>query len=347
MSMPSNMEEFAKAVEKDLTDRLENHFPGIQVEHTFIEKAQGESYNGMRLHLPEREVAPILKMEPYYERIAESESYNDVLEDIAVHATEAIRQAPTIDMSQFTDYEHMREKLLMQAIPIRGNEDLLKRAPHREMEDIALIYRVVISDSDRGKMSTVITNDMMQRYEITADELYADAVIAMTNNDPYKIAPLFDALCAMSPEYGEHQEPDNRIYLATNGRAHFGAGVIGHPEFMGDAARIVGDNFFILPSSIHEVLLVPDDGTMRYQELEQMVAGINASMVSPEERLTDNVYHYDAKDQVFEMAKSFAERMAEKQERPSVLADLAEKKQQLSDRPVPVVSDGSRDNMSL
>ena len=59
-----------KSVKEDLTDRLGFRHPGIQVEPTFIEKAQGESYNGMRRHLPGEAVAPVLNIEPFYEQVS-------------------------------------------------------------------------------------------------------------------------------------------------------------------------------------------------------------------------------------------------------------------------------------
>lgn len=72
-------------------------------------------------------------------------------------------------------------------------------------------------------------------------------------------------------------------------------------------------NFFILPSSIHETIVVPDNGEFDYRVLQDMVQTINASEVSPEERLSDHVYHYDVKDRVFERADKFEERQKEKE----------------------------------
>lgn len=71
-------------------------------------------------------------------------------------------------------------------------------------------------------------------------------------------------------------------------------------------------DFFILPSSTHETLVIPDNGTFDYRVLEDMVQTINENEVAPEERLSDHVYHYDVKDRVFERADKFEERQKEK-----------------------------------
>ena len=81
---------------------------------------------------------------------------------------------------------------------------------------------------------------------------------------------------------------------------------------MDQAAERVGGDFFVLPSSINEILLVPDNGDMTADALRDMVKDVNAKEVSPEERLSDNVYHYDSKDHVFELAEKFEARQQEK-----------------------------------
>ena len=96
---------------------------------------------------------------------------------------------------------------------------------------------------------------------------------------------------------------------------------------MDQAAERVGGDFYILPSSIHEVLLVKDDGKFGIDYLEDMVKEVNATQVAPEDLLTDSVYHYDAKGKVFELAEKYEERMASKQ-RESTIGKLEGKKRE-------------------
>lgn len=105
--------------------------------------------------------------------------------------------------------------------------------------------------------------------------------------------------------------------------------MIAQPDFMDNAAGILKGDFFVLPSSLHEVLLFRDDGMTDYRGLEEMVRIINETEVQPADRLTDTVYHYDASERIFETGREFEDRMAEKAlgKRESVLADLADQKQ--------------------
>ena len=88
---------------------------------------------------------------------------------------------------------------------------------------------------------------------------------------------------------------------------------------MEQAAETLGGDFFVLPSSVHEVLLIPDDGSMELSYLEQMVRDVNQQEVAPEERLSDNVFHYDSEAHIFENAHTFEAREAEMEE--AMLAD--------------------------
>ena len=103
----------------------------------------------------------------------------------------------------------------------------------------------------------------------------------------------------------------------------------------------------MIPSSINEILLVPDNGDMTADALRDMVQEVNAKEVSPEERLSDNVYHYDSKDHVFELAEKFEARQQEREidekseEKGSVLKDLKDKQKEAAAKP-PVKDDAEK-----
>ena len=132
------------------------------------------------------------------------------------------------------------------------------------------------------------------------------------------------------------------MYVATVPDKNSGAGVLAYQDFMDQAAEKLGGDFYILPSSIHEILLVPDNGDKAADDLRDMVREVNATQVSPEEKLTDNVYHYDSKEHIFELAEKFEARQQEKaeaqideksEEHGSVLKDLKDKQKEVAAKP--------------
>ena len=125
--------------------------------------------------------------------------------------------------------------------------------------------------------------------------------------------------------------PDT-MYVLTNDTKVNGAAAILNDDIRQEIAEKVGD-FYMLPSSIHETLIIPKDAGMEFKELEQMVQEVNQTQVAPGERLSDHVYEYDAKehelfrsDRAEERAKQKEEKGDNRHERVSVKEKLAEKK---------------------
>ena len=103
------------------------------------------------------------------------------------------------------------------------------------------------------------------------------------------------------------------FFVVTNQQRIDGAGALFYPEVMDNLGELLGQDYFILPSSIHEMLVLPDNGEVSADELSMMVTEVNATQVAPTERLTNDVYHFDTKDHVFEKADRFTERQKEAQ----------------------------------
>ena len=335
---PVTMNDFAEAVRKDLQDNLSELFPGVTVNIQQVDKIQGGSYLGLRIDREDGLASPVLNLEQPYQDMKTVRPYEKVIRDIAEQTEAVLRDMPQISLKDVNEYDQLKEGLIMQVIPIRGNEERLADMPHKQMEDMAVVYRVMMdSPHHGGEMSFLISNSIMQGYGITPEQLYEDASFNMSQNMKYSIRPLFSVLADMNPVFADEPmpEPDNMLFVCTNEMGAYGAGTVAHPEFMEEASKKLQGNFFVLPSSIHEVLLLKDDGHTDYHALQDMVSAINATEVQPKDRLTDNVYHVDAVERVFETAKHFNERQMEKDMgRSSVLKDLADSRKTAHEQPL-------------
>lgn len=176
--------------------------------------------------------------------------------------------------------------------------------------------------------SREIKNDLLEQYGISAEQLHEDAM----KSSPRVMVPEVSSIGALIDEMYQKNilmlTPDERemlqetlqessemptFFVVTNTERVDGAGVIFYPEFMDNMGELLGNDFFILPSSIHEMLILPDDGQVDAEMLRDMVKEVNATQVAPAERLTNDVYHFDTKDHVFEKADRFTERQKEKE----------------------------------
>ena len=241
------------------------------------------------------------------------------------------------DLGFLSDYSAVKEMLTMEVVGKDQNAEMLQSVPHQEMEDLATVYRIDLGETENGNATVLITN------ELTPDQLHQDALDAAQHTMKYSIRSMDEVLTGMAQSMGiEQDQPvmfSSPLYVATTERDMFGAGVLAVPSFFEDAAEKLDGNFYVLPSSVHEILLLSDRFAPEPQLLKEMVQDVNANEVDPRDRLSDNVYHYDAKERIFELAEKYERRMEEKsrdkmqgkeQERRSVLSELGNKQKECS-----------------
>ena len=211
---------------------------------------------------------------------------------------------PVFNVRDITEYENVKNNLLMQVVPVEANKEMLEGIPHKTVGDIAVVYRIDLQDA-----TTLVTNQLLEEYGITAEQLHADAVTAQIANHPPVLKNMSEIMAEMSG--GMFDMPESPMWVASIEGGMNGASVTQIPGFLEESAERLGGDFFVLPSSVHEVLFIPDDGSFERTELENMVRGVNAHEVSEADFLSNSVYHYDSAERIFEKAETFEARVAE------------------------------------
>lgn len=301
--------EFVDWVAEDLRAK----FPDALVMAQQVDKLQEGSYYGICVKPKESRVGVSLDLAAAYAQLEFGIPYEETLDDIVKDVQTGIRKRPNLSVNNLGDYSSMKEKLMVQVIPMAGNENMLAKIPHTKCEDMAIVYRFVLDINDRGMTSSSVTNSMLDGYGITKEQLHADAVENAAEKFPVKLRNMNEMMAEMmgiAPEMMPEQEPE--MYVVTNNKNVCGASCIFYPGFMEQAAEKIGGDFFVLPSSIHEVLLLPVREPSDIKELESTVREINQAEVEPKDRLSNSVYHYDAKERIFETVKSFEMRQLAK-----------------------------------
>ena len=289
---------------------------GIEVGIQPVEKLQGESYTGLSLKPNGSPVAATLNLDAVYNQmIKQDKSFQEVADSLISHATDILVDMPKIDVNSLTNYDQMKNTLVVQVIPTDRNADMLANIPHKDIEDISLVYRMQIEQNENGTSSVLVTNAMLENYGITQEQLHQDAMDAAVINNPATFRSMNEVLSELMGMPMDMMPPMDgpQLFVASVEGSLNGAGVIAYPDFMEQVADQVGGDFFILPSSVHEVLVVPDDGSIDRCDLENMVREVNASEVELKDQLSDNVYHYDSQDKIFELVGKYEDRMAVKE----------------------------------
>ena len=273
-----NKEDFVSSIKEQFAER----FPDCEIRVREVEKA-GESYLGLGVK-GAAGVEPVLNLDELYEALSE-DSVEEIVQKAATQISKSLDVLPTsvCEMSEnIKDWTWAKEHLVQCAAGIEKNEKFLENIPHRRICDIGIYYRIVLDDSNLAA-SSVVNNDMLKFWEVKERDL-----MNACKSDDFVFEPLGGILQKMDPEFEDESNP---LYLATNSSSRFGAGVLGNAFFWEKISERFPDGVYILPSSIHEVLVMPlEEGLGK--DLSAMVRGINQTQVSPEERLTNHAYTF-------------------------------------------------------
>lgn len=233
---------------------------------------------------------------------------NEILEMIASEKMGVIEAADLI-IKDCKKYEHEadnfewilhgigREKIFGcitgQIVNKSANAAMLMEVPYRTVLDLALIYRVVLLETEYGTNTFLVNNALCDHYSISLEELDNAAAVNMIR-EGFTAQTMETVLSEMDVMPDQSFAGECPMLIITNNRRLYGATVMTYPNYFSTVSEKIGSDIYILPSSIHEVIIVPVEG-IDPGGLQQMVVEINASELNAEEFLSDNVYRYSRK----------------------------------------------------
>ena len=247
--------------------------------------------------------APVMYLEPYYERAEAGElSAEDVARELLA-AIAGLEKRAFSDV-ELDEFERVKGRIIYRLIDYKRNEDLLEDVPFLPYEDLAVVFCVFIRKDEKGLMSALIHTGHVNGWKTDVATLYRLA----DKNTPRLFPPVVKSMEEIIREVSgswPQEEKDgawpeivsetasvSRQYVLTNQMAVYGATAILYEGVLKQIARALGSDLIILPSSVHEVILVPYDDRMEPEELGRMVREINMTEVSEEDVLSDQVYVY-------------------------------------------------------
>ena len=230
-------------------------------------------------------------------------------------------------------------------IQVVGEEENQGRAgtmPCRKEEDLLLTYRVLIDDANTGMASFQVTNEAQKMLGVSEEELYQAAI----RNTPKMLPPQIKSMDAiiwssLTEDKRENGDFDAELkdlgkepgmYVLTNTSKMYGAATIFYPDVMDKIADAFGYDMVVLPSSLHEVILIPNmpELGINMDEMKTMVSEVNDTTVEPEERLPNQAYVYDRAEKKLMIGSEWEQQKALKsQQKQSIKESLKQKKEQV------------------
>lgn len=266
-----------------------------------VTKNNGIVLDGLSIMENDCNISPTLYLNYYYDSykhgVAFQDVYQSLLRDYQNH-----RPSGNIDSSFFTEFSNIRDKIALKLIHYERNKILLKDVPHIRFLDLAIVFYCLISmDITQGSATILIHHSHLKNWNIQTDDLFEIAKKNTQQILPEKLYDMNDVLHELTDK-SQHVSDDcccevpYPMFVLTNESNLFGAACIIYPNLLQHYAAEAQTDFYILPSSIHEVILVPTLENSDYQELSEMVQEVNDTQVQDDEILSTHAYYYSRKE---------------------------------------------------
>jgi len=304
-----NYENFKTTLAESIREAFAEQGQEVKTYLHVVEKVN-ISYDALSVCLATTNCGVNINVEPWYNKLQEGIAFDDIVADVVRVAEKGLKDCPSIAEQDLRDYDKMREKLVIEVISLENNAEILSQVPHKILLDLAIIYRAVVTERGIARGSMIITNALLKEFGITAEQLHTDAVTNAEVYQPIVIQNMLDMLRGMGMDVPEELfDSEFVMYVATVPDGINGAGVIAYPSFFELAEAKVGGSFYLIPSSRHEVIMIPDVGNHDIDFLKLLISEVNMFEVSAEDKLSDSLYHYDAHDQIFELVDDYIARV--------------------------------------
>ena len=295
-----NYEIFKEVVKEKFMDYMPDNFKGMELVVMPVEKVN-MTYDGISIRGKDTNISPTIYINDMYEKYQNCGDLEETLMAACdLMAMEFAKTPQVVDVDSL--YKDANEKVVFQLINTEQNRSFLEQVPHREFQDLSIIYKLVINADAESIQSIKVTNSLAERLGMNEEQLFKYAAENTRRILPTRIRNMNDVMKEMFLSDGMPEEiaemmirevpPEQTLWIISNNRGIDGAVSMLYENELHELAENLESDLYILPSSVHEVLAVSTELTDP-EELAQMVAEVNMQKVALEERLSNQVYHYD------------------------------------------------------
>ena len=290
--------DFIDAVKRNITNFLpEEVCDNVEIDETVVVKMNDQKLHGLIIREKGSDAAPTFYMDEMYDRHCNGESLGSLMSELAKQYsfTKDMPKPPEVDLS----WDKVKDKLTVRLLEKKRNHEFLSSMPHVSVgHGLAVIADINMGEERGGDWRIAINNNVLETLGVDADTLFTDAMENAKTFDPAMLVDMSNALFSEERvnllDRDEPLAPDEigGMYVLTNSTGSLGASALFYPDVKEKAAELLVSDYYILPSSTPEVILVPDAPGINGRDLCDMVKQANRTVIDEKDILSDNVYHY-------------------------------------------------------
>lgn len=284
-----------------------------EIEFQQMQRNNGVVLDGILIRRKGDHASPNIYVNAYYDDYQMGKPTSLIMEEIAYRYYK-IKEENDIEILDMRNLKKIRENIVLRLVNYDKNREMLQTCPYKRYLDLAIVFRYMAGRDPVGVVSALIRNEEFAAWNISIEELYQIALFNTMREFPWHMDSLakviVDSFKKRLPEGAteelaeelsvlEQTENGVSMFVLSNTAGVNGASCILYDSVLRNFARVQECNIFILPSSVHEVMLVPENAETEPQFLEELVEEANRSAVGLVDLLSDHIYYYDRdKDQI-------------------------------------------------
>ena len=302
-------EKFVKTMQK-MVEALSDADTKVTV--TEVRKNNGVKKRGIMLRKKDGNVAPTVYLEEFYRDYQRGKS----LEETAHTILEIYHHNCVVSgfqVERFRDYQQMKSQIVYRIVNYDKNIENLKDSPYIQFMDLAIVVYVEFPVDGITSGAVLVKNEHLELWGVTKEEVLKQAAENTPKLMQPQIKKMEDTIRELfaigegeeTKEFeifmNEMRENEMRIpmYVLTNQKNLYGAACMLYEGVLEMFSQELGEDVYILPSSVHEVILVPASIAFPVKELKEMVKEINETQIPKEEVLSETIYKYSMKERGF------------------------------------------------
>lgn len=291
-----------------------------------VTKNNGVILEGLSIMKKEKNISPTIYLNHFYDAYEEGTTFGETIKNI-IDIYEQNKIEENVNMEFFTDYSQVKQRIAYKLINYDKNTELLEDIPYVKYLDLAIVFYCIVMNEQIGNASILIHNKHCAMWDVTPEDIYTiakentprllpselrnmeDVIRQIISEDlqcEYQSSSVTDAkgeqiessaewMENVADQMIENIKTDNQtvpMYVLSNQTRVHGAACMLYQDVVSKFAEDLQKDLYILPSSIHEIILIPVGYSDNPIELNKMVQEVNMTQVDEEEVLADHAYYY-------------------------------------------------------
>lgn len=300
-----NWEEFITEVKNMLEEKITED-ETVKIQH--VPKNNGVILTGVCIVKKGGRITPTIYLEEFFERYLDGMELGEIVETV-LRKHRSLQNVDETDLEFFGDFEQVKKRIVFRLVNLERNRERLKEMPYMEYLDLAIVFYCHVSMEAECHAAIPVYSRHMKMWNVDKEELWKLARRNTQKLFPCQLINMEQMVMDMMQDFDLDDEDEGNLlpvpmYILTNAYKLNGAAVILYRHVLEDFAKACDGDFYLLPSSIHEVILVPAKECNSLEEMTQMVQDVNEAQVEPEELLADHAYYYSKKRQKLVVSKA-------------------------------------------